>query len=94
MCSTGNSLEVLPSEMEVFTATEAVCKDMEGASLAWAASLLSLPLLAVKVVTDIVDGDKPTHEEFMANLGTAAASLKQAVPAVLDFIAGKELSEL
>jgi len=30
----------------------------------------------------------------MANLGTAAASLKQAVPAVLDFIAGKELSEL
>ena len=49
------------------------------------------PLVAIKVVTDIVDGDKPSHEEFLENLATAAQSLQKTVPAALDFIAGKPL---
>ena len=30
---------------------------------------LGVPLIAVKAITDIVDGDKPTQDEFMENLG-------------------------
>ena len=43
-------------------------------------------------VTDIVDGDKPTEEEFLENLGAAAKSLQEALPRVLEAVAGKELS--
>jgi 5'-methylthioadenosine nucleosidase len=49
---------------------------------------------AIQVVTDIVDGDRPTAEEFLENLGAAARSLQEAVPKTIDFVAGKRLSEL
>ena len=52
------------------------------------------PSLPHQVGTDIVDGGRPTHEEFMENLGTAAASLQQALPKCLGFIEGKAVAEL
>lgn len=58
------------------------------------ANLLKVPAIFVKAVTDIVDGDKPTAEEFMQNLVAVTAALDQAVTQVLDFINGKSLSEL
>ena len=56
------------------------------------ADLLKVPAIFVKVVTDIVDGEKPTTEEFLQNLATVTAALDQAVPQVVDFIHGKCLS--
>jgi 5'-methylthioadenosine nucleosidase len=47
-----------------------------------------------QVVTDIVDGDRPTADEFLENLGAAARSLQEAVPKTIDFVAGKRLSDL
>jgi 5'-methylthioadenosine nucleosidase len=67
---------------------------MEAAAIAWVCELSMTPFLGLKVVTDIVDGDKPTHEEFLENLHTAAVSLQNVIPKVLDFIIGKKLSEL
>lgn len=48
----------------------------------------------VKAVTDIVDGDRPTAEEFLENLHSAAAALQRTLPQVLDFLAGKTLAQL
>jgi 5'-methylthioadenosine nucleosidase len=45
-------------------------------------------------VTDIVDGDKPTEEEFMENLHAASVKLQQVLPLVIDYVCGKEHSEL
>lgn len=67
---------------------------MEAAGVAWAASLSSTPFVAFKVVTDIVDGSRPSHEEFLENLHQAATSLQDKLPRVLDFVLGKRLSEL
>ena len=47
-----------------------------------------------QVVTDIVDGDQPTHEEFMANLGTAAASLQVSLIKTVDFLADNGVAGL
>lgn len=69
-------------------------KDMEAAGIAWVAELFKIPVFAVKVVTDIVDGDRPTHEEFLENLHTAAESLQRALPQCLDFVFGKTFAEL
>lgn len=62
--------------------------------MAYVADLLSVPAIFVKTVSDIVDGDKPTAEEFLRNLVAVTAALDQAVTQVVDFINGKFLSEL
>ena len=67
---------------------------MEAAAVAWAAALSSTPFIALKVVTDIVDGDRPTQDEFFENLAKAASSLQEMVPKVIDFVVGKSLKML
>ena len=62
---------------------------LTGAAVAYMCDQLSVPMFALKSVTDIVDGEHPTPEEFLKNLGTAAKSLQQALPKVLSFIAEK-----
>ncbi|KAJ8612506.1 hypothetical protein CTAYLR_003692 [Chrysophaeum taylorii] len=94
-CTTGNSLDFVREDDERMHASAAVAKDMEGASIAWAAHIAGdIPLIGIKVVTDIVDGDKPTHEEFLHNLQAAAASLQSHVPKVIDFVANKHITDL
>jgi 5'-methylthioadenosine nucleosidase len=78
----------------MMTANNASVKDMEAASVAYIAEITNTPFLALKVVTDIVDGDRPTHEEFLENLSTAAISLQQKIPLLIDYIVGKKLSDL
>lgn len=92
--SSGNSLDCTPADDELLVAGDASVKDMEGAAVAWAAAQTGTPLVAIKVVTDIVDGEHATQDEFLENLGTAAASLQAAVPAVLGFVVGKPIAEL
>ena len=48
----------------------------------------------MKVVTNIVDEEKPTAEEFLQNLVIVTAALAQAVTWVVDFISGKCISDL
>ncbi|KAG1359080.1 5'-methylthioadenosine/S-adenosylhomocysteine nucleosidase 1 [Cocos nucifera] len=92
--STGDSLDMLPQDEASILANDATIKDMEGAAVAYVADLLSVPAIFVKAVTDIVDGEKPTSEEFLQNLIRVTAALDQAVNQVIDFLNGKCLSEL
>jgi len=94
VCSTGNSLDFHEFDAHHMLENDASVKDMEAAAIAWSAEVWSTPHFGVKVVTDIVDGDKPTHEEFMENLGTAAKSLQSALPKVIDFVCDKKHEEL
>lgn len=67
---------------------------MQGAAVAYVADLLKVPAIFVKAVTDIVDGDKPTAEEFLQNLAGVTAALDQAMARLVDFISGRCLCEL
>ena len=60
--TTGNSLDYTDMDVKIMLENEASVKDMEGAAIAWIAALSQTPLIALKVVTDIVDGDRPSHE--------------------------------
>jgi 5'-methylthioadenosine nucleosidase len=73
---------------------DASCKDMEAAAIAWSCKLFQIPYLGVKVVTDIVDGDRPTQEEFLEHLHTAAASLQRALPQVIEHVCGRPMHDL
>ncbi|KAJ3672610.1 hypothetical protein LUZ60_007331 [Juncus effusus] len=92
--STGDSLDMSPHDESAILANDATLKDMEGAAVAYVADLLSVPAIFIKAVTDIVDGDKPTVEEFLENLVKVTAALDQAVTRVVDFVSGKSLSEI
>jgi len=67
---------------------------LQGAAVAYVAELLKVPAIFVKAVTDIIDGDKPTAEEFLQNLAAVTAALDLAVEQVINFINGKRISEL
>ncbi len=56
--SSGNSLNCGTEDRAALDASGACLKEMEGAAIAYVAHLFGMPLLAVKAVTDIVDGDR------------------------------------
>ena len=60
--TTSNSLDHNADDDKHMAANDAAVKDMEGAAIAWVAEQTATALLGVKVVTDIVDGDRATHE--------------------------------
>ena len=67
---------------------------MQGAAVAYVADMFSTPAIFVKAVTDIVDGEKSTSEEFLQNLIAVTAALDLAVTRVVEFISGKSISDL
>ncbi len=73
---------------------DASIKDMEGAAIAWVAEMHDVPFFGVKVITDLVDGERPTEVEFLENLQKAANSLQRSVPKIIEFIAGKSVNAL
>ena len=66
----------------------------QGAAVAYVADMLKVPVIFIKAVTDIIDGEKPTAEEFMQNLIAVTAALEKGVTKVIDFINGKCLTDL
>jgi len=92
--SSGNSLNCSERDREVLDAAGAHVKEMECGAIAAVASLFQTPFLAVKAITDIVDGERVTSEEFMENLGAAARALSDALPRVVEYCCGKSIEEL
>lgn len=92
--STGDSMDMSPHDKESITANDATVKDMEGAAVAYVADIFKVPTILIKGVTDIVDGNRPTSEEFLENLAAVTAQLDESITKVIDFISGKCLSDL
>jgi len=87
--STGNSLDYTDVCLEIIEKNEGHVKEMEAAAIAWVASLLKVPFLALKSVTDIVDGEHPTHEEFLRNLDAASRRIREKTLDVLRYLSAR-----
>lgn len=94
LVTSGDSLDYTDRCMEIMTQHGAHVKEMEAGAVAWAAALHGKPVVCIKAITDIVDGGRPTQEEFLENLGAAAAALQRVLPRVVEFVGGKALAEL
>ncbi|CAL8471455.1 g10997 [Coccomyxa elongata] len=92
--SSGNSLDYSKEDWDQLHANEAAVKEMEAAGISWVAHLHNVPFLALKSITDIVDGDRPPQEEFLENLHAAAQALQRVIAPVLEFVAGKSTKDL
>jgi len=88
--TSGNSLDMNADDAERIEGKSAHAKDMEAAAIAWVADQHETPMCAVKAVTDLVDGEHPTHEEFERNLHTASEALSEAVEKLLRHIAQQQ----
>lgn len=85
--TTGNSLDMPAVDEQTITQIGGEVKDMEAAALAWVASLHGVPFFSVKSITDLMDSEKTTQEEFLENLHAASEALKDACFAIIDYIA-------
>ncbi len=92
--STGSSLEKSDKDLRVIVANNAVAKEMEAAAIAWVAQLLSVPVMAVKSITNLVDLDNQSEAEFMKHFEYASLSLRDALLAVLDYLSGRSTDQL
>lgn len=77
--SSGNSLDYSKEDWDQLHDIGAAVKEMEAAGISWVAHLHGVPFLALKSITDIVDGDRPAQEEFLENLHSAAKALQVGV---------------
>ena len=81
--TTGDSLDLSEADARQIAASGANVKDMEAAAVAWVAGLFGVPFVAVKAITDLVDGEHPTAAQFMANLAMATERLGEKLEGVV-----------
>jgi len=91
--STSDSLDAVPMDLELMRSEGTSIKEMEAAAVAWVCQTLSVPFVALKSVTDIVDGPRATREEFEANLEAASLVLQVKTDALLRAVAGTLLAQ-
>jgi 5'-methylthioadenosine nucleosidase len=92
--TTGNSLDETDADRRLIDASGASVKDMEAAAVADVARLHGVPVLALKAITDLVDEEVPTVEQFLANFALATARLRDAMLGVVDWCAERRIAEL
>lgn len=84
--STGNALDHTDICLKIIEQNEGHVKEMEAAAIAWVAAMMKTPFLALKSVTDIVDGEHPTQEEFLRNLDAASRRIREKTIEVLKYL--------
>ncbi len=92
--TTGNSLDESDADRVMIERVDGRVKEMEAAAVAWAAGLHGVPVLGLKVITDLVDHHTATAEQFVANMNMARVRLTDAFVAVLDYLAGRAVGDL
>jgi len=88
--TTGDSLDESDVDRERILANGGVAKEMEAAAVAWVCHLHGVPVGGVKTITDLVDSDVSTPEQFMANLAQASAALEATTLGLLERLGGSE----
>jgi 5'-methylthioadenosine nucleosidase len=82
--SSGNALDAPDVDLALMAQTSAVAKDMEAAAVAWTCERMGVPFTALKVITDLVDTEDETAEQFLANLRIATLGLAEAVAVLVE----------
>ncbi|GKB12157.1 nucleoside phosphorylase, partial [Tanacetum coccineum] len=62
--------------------------------LAYVSSLMRVPSIFIKAISNFVDSEKSISEEFANNLHATVVALRDVVAQVVEFINDKSLSEL
>lgn len=91
--STSDSLDSSAIDLELMRSEGAAVKEMEAASVAWVCQAIGVPFVALKAITDIVDGTHATRGEFESNLHMASSNLQHKVALVLELLGNTTLKQ-
>lgn len=86
LISTGSALDTYTDEIARILASGAHVKEMEAASIAEMAALFNKEIIALKAITDFLDGKQNSAAEFVQNLQLASKQLSEATMKVIDFL--------
>lgn len=92
--TTSNSLDENDDDRRMISDSGACVKDMEAAAVGYVCEQMSVPYMALKAITDLVDHHTATVEQFTANLTLASGRLAESLVAVLDWCIAREITEL
>ena len=87
--STSDSLDATDECHARMHAHQTDAKEMEAAAVAWVCAMLEVPFVAMKSITDLVDGGAPTATEFLENLQVASMRLRDRLVALLELLAAE-----
>lgn len=82
--STGNSLDLGPTDEKVISQMNISIKDMEAAAIADIANITGTKFTAIKSVTDIVDKDADTATQFNENFSIATKNLANKLTLLIE----------
>jgi len=92
--STGSSLEKNDKDIIVIDQHNAVAKEMEAAGIAWVAMLFKVPIMALKSITNLLDEDNQSEQEFVTNLAFASSCLHDKILELVDYLQNKSIEDL
>lgn len=92
--TTSNSLDENDDDRRLIAETGGVVKEMEAAGVAYVCDLMNIPVMALKAITDLVDHQAATADQFAANLHMASEQLAEKLVQVIDFCAVRSITDL
>ena len=94
--TTSNSLDETDDDRLMISASGAAVKDMEAAAVAYVCEQMSVPFMALKAITDLVDHPEPVQDAFLRNLRMVSALLGERMEAGIRWLGGRprRLAEL
>ncbi len=92
--TTSNSLDENDDDRRLIAETGGVVKDMEAAAVAYVCDVMEIPVMALKAITDLVDHNAATADQFAANLHLASEQLAEKLVQVIDFCASRSIADL
>lgn len=81
--SSSDALDFNDTDLKIMQENNASVKEMEAAAIAWVCEINNQKFTAIKAITDIVDGEHATGEEFLRNFEMASFALKEKMIDVL-----------
>ncbi|MFT3712548.1 MAG: hypothetical protein QM817_33285 [Archangium sp.] len=81
--STGDSLDCTPEDAKRMDASGAAVKEMEAAAVAWVCERHKVKLVLIKAITDLVDHQESTADQFTRNYSLAVGNLSEALGKVV-----------
>lgn len=81
--SSSDSIPVQKDEQEKLTSLNTDAKDMEAAAIAEIAALFHTPMFALKAISDFVDVEGSTFEQFQVNYRVASQNVANALQYVI-----------
>ena len=84
--STGNSLDICDEDFVRINKHYRVVKEMEASAIAFVAKQFDVPFMALKSVTDLIDGGELPQDEFLVNLKKSSEQLTIEITNLLDIV--------